>query len=161
LHRRAFSVPRVPRPIQELDVGDPETMGIDEGMRATTKLSIALVALIGLCFTAIGVIHQKEAGATTAIKVEQAKPTITITTQPASPPYTYNPAQLNAKVGQPITVTNNDPNGVHSVTAKDRSFNVDVPPTSSVTLTIQKAGSFAYNCTYHADEHNPASINVS
>jgi plastocyanin len=136
-------------------------MGIDEGMRATTKLSIALVALAGLCVTAIGAIHQNEAGATTAIRVQQTNPTITITPQPASPPYTYNPAQLNAKVGQPITVTNNDPNGVHSVTAKDRSFSVDVPPKSSVTLTVQKAGSFPYHCTYHADEHNPASINVS
>jgi plastocyanin len=142
-------------------IADPETMGIDEGMRATSKLSIALLALIGLCFTAIGAIHQNEAGATTAIKVQQGNPTITITPQPGSPPYTYNPAQLNAKVGQPITVTNNDPNGIHSVTAKDRSFSVDVPPNSSVTLTIPKAGSFPYHCTYHADEHNPASINVS
>ena len=136
-------------------------MGIDEGMSATTKLSIALMALIGLCFTAIGAIHQNEAGATTAIKVQQANATITVTPQPGSPPYTYNPAQLNAKVGQPITVTNKDPNGVHSVTAKDHSFNVDVPPNASVTLTVPKAGSYPYYCTYHATEHNPASINVS
>ena len=136
-------------------------MGIDEGMSATTKLSIALMALIGLCFTAIGAIHQNEAGATTAIKVQQPKPTITITPQPNSPPYTFNPAQVNAKVGEPITVTNNDENGVHSVTAKDHSFNVDVPPKSSVTVTVQKAGSFPYYCTYHSDEHNQASINVS
>ena len=136
-------------------------MGIDEGMRATTKLSIALVALIGLCLTAIDAIYQNEAGATAAINVQQANPTITITLQSSSPPYAYNPSQLNAKVGQPITVTNNDPNGDHSVTAKDRTFSVDVPPNGSVTLTVPKAGSFPYHCTYHSDEHNPASINVS
>ena len=136
-------------------------MGIDEGMRATTKLTIALVALMGLCLTAIDAIYQNEAGATAAINVQQANPAITITPQSSSPPYAYNPAQLNAKVGQPITVTNNDPNGVHSVTAMDRSFSVDVPPNGRVTLTVQKAGSFPYHCTYHADEHNPASITVS
>ena len=136
-------------------------MGIDEDMRATTKLIIALAAVIGLSFAAIGTIYQKDAGATTAVNVQQAGSKITISPQPNSPPYAYDPAQLNAKVGQPITVTNNDPNAVHSVTAKDHSFNVDVPPKGSVTLTIQKAGSFPYYCTYHSDEHNPASINVS
>jgi len=130
-------------------------------MRAITKLSVAVVALVGLSFTTIGAIHQNEAGATTAIKVQQTNPTITVSPQPSSPPYAYNPAQLNAKVGQPITITNNDPNGVHSVTAQDGSFSADVPPKSSVTLTVPKAGSFPYHCTYHADEHNPASINIS
>jgi plastocyanin len=130
-------------------------------MPATAKLRIALVALIGLCFTTIDAIDHNEAGATTAIKVQQANPTITVTSQPSSPPYAYNPAQLNAKIGQPITITNNDPNGVHSVTAKDGSFSADVPPKGSVTLTVKKAGAFPYYCTYHADEHNPASINIS
>ena len=136
-------------------------LGTDESMRATTKLTIALVAVIGLSLTAIGAIHESQAGATGAINVQQANPTISITPQSSTPPYTYNPAQTNAKPGQAITITNNDPNGVHSVTAKDRSFSVDVPPKSSVTLTIPKAGSYPYHCTYHPDEHNAASINVS
>jgi plastocyanin len=50
---------------------------------------------------------------------------------------------------------------VHSVTAKDRSFSVDVPPKSSVTLTVSKAGNYDYKCEYHPDAHNPASLNVS
>jgi hypothetical protein len=75
--------------------------------------------------------------------------------------YTYSPAQLNAKVGQAITITNKDPNGVHGVTANDRSFSVDVPPQSSVTLTVSKAGSYPYYCTYHPDAHNPATLNIS
>ena len=129
-------------------------------MRATMKLIIALVAVMGLWFTAIGAIDQAEAHATGAVTVEQANPTITITTGGSSP-YTYNPAQLNAKAGQAITITNDDPNGVHSVTAKDRSFSVDVPPKGSVTLTVPKAGSYPYYCTYHPDEHNPATINAS
>ena len=115
---------------------------------------------MGLCFTAIDAVAQNEAQATGEFKVQQANPTITIA-YGSNTPYTFEPAALDGKVGQPITVTNNDPRGVHSVTANDQSFSVDVPPKSSVTLTVQKAGSYPYHCTYHADEHNPASINVS
>ena len=121
-------------------------------MSARKKLTIALsavAAIAGLSFTP------------PAVSAEQANPTITIDNTGADPPYTYSPAQLEAKVGQAITVTNNDPNGVHSVTAKDQSFNVDVPPKSSVTLTVKKAGKYDYYCQYHTDAHNPASINVT
>jgi plastocyanin len=122
-------------------------------MSARTKLSIAIsaiAAIAGLSFIAPPV---NAAG--------QASPTITIDNKGGDPPYMYSPAALDAKVGQAITVTNNDANGVHSVTAKDRSFSVDVPPKSSVTLTISKAGKYDYYCEYHTDAHNPASINVS
>jgi plastocyanin len=57
--------------------------------------------------------------------------------------------------------SNKDANGVHSVTADDRSFSVDVPPRTSVTLTISKAGAYPYFCQYHPDSHNAASITVS
>ena len=120
-------------------------------MSVRTKLSIAIsaiAAIAGLSFIAPPV---NAAGG----------PTITIDNKGGDPPYVYSPAALDAKVGQAITVTNNDANGVHSVTAKDRSFSIDVPPKSSVTLTISKAGKYDYYCEYHTDAHNPASINVS
>jgi plastocyanin len=123
-------------------------------MSARTKLAIAVAAIAGLSFTAT-------AQATPASNVQTANPTITIDNTGGDPPYTYTPAQLDAKAGQAITVTNNDPNGVHSVTAKDRSFSVDVPPKTSVTLTVTKAGNYPYICQYHTDAHNPASLNVS
>jgi plastocyanin len=124
-------------------------------MSATTKLAIAVtaIAIAGLSFTAVGIVSQDEA------RAQEANPTITITNEGAT--YTYSPDKLQAKAGQPITVTNNDPNGVHTVTAKDRTFNVDVPPKSSVTFTVSKAGHYDYVCTYHQDAHNPASIDVS
>jgi plastocyanin len=123
-------------------------------MFARTKLAVAIAALAGLTFTAT-------AQATPAFNVQESNPTITIDNTGGDPPYAFSPAQLDAKVGQPITVTNNDPSGVHSVTAKDRSFSVDVPPKSSVTLTVSKAGNYDYKCEYHPDAHNPASLNVS
>ena len=130
-------------------------------MSTTRKLAVAVVVagLAGLSFTAFGVASASEAHATPAIAVDQSNPTITITNQGLN--YVYDPAQLNAKVGQTITITNKDPNGVHSVTAKDHSFSVDVPPQSSVTLKISKAGNYPYYCQYHPDAHNPASLNVS
>jgi plastocyanin len=121
-------------------------------MSARTKLAIAVAAITGLSFTAT-------APATPAFN--EANPTITIDNKGGDPPYSFSPAQLDAKVGQAITVTNNDPNGVHSVTATDRSFSVDVPPKSSATLTVSKAGKYDYICQYHTDGHNPASLNVS
>jgi plastocyanin len=95
------------------------------------------------------------------VSAQQGSPTITIENTGANPPYTFSPEQLDAKVGQEITVTNNDPSGVHSVTAKDQSFNVDVGPKSSVTFKVDKAGSYPYYCQYHTDAHNPATLNVS
>jgi plastocyanin len=127
-------------------------------MFATTKLAIAL-AIAGLSFTGIGIVSHDEARATPAFNVQQANPTITISNEGTN--YTYSPTQLEAKVGQAITITNNDPNGVHSVTAKDHSFTVDVPPQSSATLKVSKAGNYPYYCQYHTDSHNAASLNVS
>jgi plastocyanin len=128
-------------------------------MSATKRLAVTVAAVAGLFFTAFGIVSQGEARATPGFDVDQANPTITITNEGVN--YVFSPAQLDAKVGQAITVTNKDPNGVHSVTAKDHSFSVDVPPQSSVTLKVSKAGTYPYYCQYHTDAHNPASLNVS
>jgi plastocyanin len=117
-------------------------------MRILTKLTIGLVAVLALAFTAVGVTSQPHAGAQAAGK------TITITN------FQYNPADLAVKVGEKVTITNND-SAPHTVTARDGSFNADVPPNGSATLTVTKAGSHPYYCTYHPDQHNPASINAS
>lgn len=117
------------------------------------------MAIGGLFFTAAGVVSHDEAQATAAFNVQEANPTITITNEGAT--YRYSPDATAAKAGQPITIINKDPNGVHAVTAKDGSFSVDIPPNASTTLTVKKPGSYPYYCTYHTDAHNPASISVS
>jgi plastocyanin len=127
------------------------------GIRTATKITLA-VAFVGLTFTAIDVTSRSDADAA-GLKVQQGGPTITINSG-SDTPFAFEPAALDAKAGQSITVTNNA-SGVHSVTANDQTFSVDVPPKSSVTLTVDKAGAYPYHCTYHSDEHNPASINVS
>jgi plastocyanin len=117
-------------------------------MRTLTKLTIALVAMLGLSFTAVTVASDHHAAAQTAGKTIAIKD------------FQYNPADLAVKVGEKVTVTNSD-STPHTVTAKDGSFNVDLPPNGSATFTVPKPGSHPYYCTYHTSEHNPASITAS
>lgn len=117
--------------------------------------------MAGLSFPAIGIVSHDPARATPALKVQDGNPTITITNEGTY--FTFNPTTVEAKVGQPITVTNTDTYGVHSVTEKNRSFSVDVEPQSSKTLTVSTAGNYTYFCDWHTDNHDPqyASLNVS
>lgn len=117
-------------------------------MRTLTKLTVGLLAVLGLSITAIDVASGPRAGAQTA--------GATITIQD----FQYDPAELAVKVGETVTVTNNDV-APHTVTAKDGSFNADVPAGGTATLTVPAAGSFPYGCTYHADGHNEAKITAS
>jgi plastocyanin len=117
-------------------------------MRTLTKLTIGLVAVLGLAFTAVGAVSDAQAGAQAAGKTISIKD------------FQYNPADLAVKVGEKITLTNGD-TVPHTVTARDGSFNVDVPANGSATLTVPAAGSHPYYCTYHPDQHNPAKIDAS
>ena len=118
-------------------------------MRKLTMLIAGLVVALALSFTGVGITPGGESTAQA-----QAGGTITIDQ------FQYNPAELAAKVGQPITITNND-DMPHTVTAQDGSFDVTVPAKGSATVTAPKAGSFPYDCTLHPGQHNPASINAS
>jgi plastocyanin len=133
---------------------------IVEFMFARMKVTV-VAAIAGLSFTAIGIVSHDGARATPAFNVQESSPTITITNEGVT--YRFNPAHVDAKVGQPITVTNNDTYGTHSVTEKGRSFSVDVPPQSSKTLTVSKAGNYQFLCDWHTDAHEPkyGTMNVS
>ena len=110
-------------------------------------LTAALGVALGLSVTGVGVAPGSGTAhaQTSGITIQQ---------------FQYNPAEYAAKVGQPITVTNND-DAPHTVTAKDGSFDVTVPAKGSATVTVPKAGSFPYTCTFHPGQHNPASIKAS
>ena len=118
-------------------------------MRKLTMLAIGLVVALGLAFTAVGVAPNGERTANAqaaGITIDQ---------------FQYNPAELAAKAGQAVTITNND-DMPHTVTAKDGSFDVTVPAKGTAQVTPPKAGNFPYTCTLHpGGQHNPASINAS
>ena len=64
--------------------------------------------------------------------------------------WTYDPAQLNVKVGQSVTWTNTGA-VAHTVTADDgTSFDSgSVEPGGTFKLSPSSAGTFAYHCTFH------------
>jgi len=63
--------------------------------------------------------------------------------------FAFQPAELKAKVGDTVTVTNDDGTN-HSVTAVDGSFDTDPFSTGSKTFTLTKAGRFEYKCKIHS-----------
>ena len=117
-------------------------------MRNLTKLSLGFAVVLGLAVPAATTVvpdAPKAQAADAAISIDQ---------------FQYNPAELAAKAGTPITITNND-DMPHTVTAEDGSFDVTVPAKGTAQVTAAKAGSFPYTCTLHPGQHNPAKINAS
>ena len=62
--------------------------------------------------------------------------------------FKFLPTPLNAKVGDTITVTNEDSTD-HQLRAKDGSFDSGRFASGSKTFTLTKAGTFAYYCDVH------------
>lgn len=53
-----------------------------------------------------------------------------------------------AKAGQPIQLRNDD-STKHTVTADDGTFDVQVDASGTGTLTVDRAGTYAFHCTIH------------
>jgi plastocyanin len=73
----------------------------------------------------------------------------------APAPYTVTMANMSygqlpkgLKVGDTVTFVNRD-TVPHTVTARDRSFDLRLAAGKSASLTLHKAGAFAFYCTYH------------
>lgn len=60
----------------------------------------------------------------------------------------YGRMPAGIRVGDTIVWVNRD-NVPHTATARNRSFNVNVPQGRSVRMTVRQAGAFAYYCIYH------------
>ena len=63
--------------------------------------------------------------------------------------FAFAPMTLKAKVGDSITVSNQD-NTDHSLTANDGSFDTGVFATGSKTIKLTKAGTFSFHCQIHS-----------
>ncbi|HSX48724.1 MAG TPA: cupredoxin family copper-binding protein [Candidatus Saccharimonadales bacterium] len=63
--------------------------------------------------------------------------------------FSFSPATITVKVGDKVTITNND-SAPHTVTADDGSFDSGtIQPGATGTVTLSKAGTFAYHCSIH------------
>jgi plastocyanin len=62
--------------------------------------------------------------------------------------FAFSPANVDAKVGDTITVTNDD-GAAHTLTAVDMSFDTGAFSTGSKTITVAKPGRFEFQCNVH------------
>ncbi|UVC11800.1 cupredoxin family copper-binding protein [Rhizobium sp. TH2] len=60
----------------------------------------------------------------------------------------FGPTPAELKVGD-VIVWRNDDIFRHTATARDKSFDVDLPPKAEVRMTISKAGMVDYYCRFH------------
>jgi len=60
----------------------------------------------------------------------------------------FAPAEVSAKVGDTIEWINKDV-FVHTATARNGDFDVNIAPKKTVTSVLKKAGTVEYYCRYH------------
>jgi len=60
----------------------------------------------------------------------------------------FAPSPSNLHAGDTVEWVNQDI-FLHSATAADGSFDIDVPPGKSARVVIRKAGTINYSCKYH------------
>ena len=60
----------------------------------------------------------------------------------------YGPVPAGLHAGDVIVWTNRDLFR-HTATARDRSFDVDLPAGASKRITVARAGTFAFYCRFH------------
>jgi plastocyanin len=59
-----------------------------------------------------------------------------------------SPAEVSVKVGDSVEWTNKD-ELAHTATARNGDFDVNLPPKTSATFVVKKAGTVDYYCRYH------------
>jgi plastocyanin len=60
----------------------------------------------------------------------------------------FAPAEVTAKVGDTVEWVNKDV-FAHTATARNREFDVNLPPKKTVTSVLNKAGTIEYYCRFH------------
>jgi plastocyanin len=77
-----------------------------------------------------------------------AVPAQAATIQITSTDLVFTPAEVSAKVGDTIEWINKDV-FVHTATANNGDFDVNMPPKKTVTSVVKKAGTVEYYCRFH------------
>lgn len=119
-------------------------------VRAVHPLLLPLLAVPIVVVAVIGVLGTH--ASTRSNRSASGASTITIAS------FTYAPNPATAKVGDTITVANNDGTD-HTVTADDHSFDTGAFSSGSRSITVKHSGTI----TFHCDIHNfmTGSIQVS
>jgi plastocyanin len=60
----------------------------------------------------------------------------------------FSPAEVSAKIGDTIEWVNKDA-FVHTATARNKTFDVNIAVNKTATLVVHKDGDIAYYCRFH------------
>ena len=131
------------------------------GSRSLVRIAapVVVAGVIALGLTACGSSSKAATTASTAAPPPDVPSTVTststtsgaqtaTTTSIAIQGFSFKPSPARAKVGDTITVSNSDGTD-HTLTADDGSFDTGRFSSGSRTITLAKAGSFAYHCAVH------------
>ena len=83
-----------------------------------------------------------------AIATAQARQRVPATYTIAIDKMAFGPTPSGLHVGDAITWVNHDLFR-HTATAADGSFDLDLPPGKSGRVTLKRAGTLAFSCTFH------------
>ncbi len=72
----------------------------------------------------------------------------------------YGRVPAGIKVGDTITWVNND-TVIHTVTARDHSFDLRIPAGKSARMVAAKAGSFPFYCIFHSAMRGTLTVSAS
>ena len=115
---------------------------------SVSRLRVALLVLVTLALapaaTACGSSSKKSTASGGAL-------TVTIKS------LKFSPDPLSAKVGDTVTVTNQD-GFAHTFTADDGSFDTGSFASGSKTVKLTKAGTIAYHCNIHSSMHGTLQV---
>jgi plastocyanin len=103
-------------------------------------LALAIVVLVSAC----GGSSNETTSAQPSAPASTTQDAITIQD------FNFGPATLTVKAGAQVTVTNRD-STTHTATANGGAFDTgDLDPGKSKTITLAKAGTYAYHCQIHS-----------
>jgi len=60
----------------------------------------------------------------------------------------FGPSPAGVRVGDTVVWVNRDPVR-HTATARDKSFNLDLPPKASGKVVVKRVGAIAVYCVFH------------
>ena len=101
--------------------------------RTLHPLAVPLIAAAAAAFVPVPISHAATAPRVHTIVVAKMK---------------FGPVPAGIRAGDTIVWVNRDP-VKHSATARDRSFNVDLPPGKSGRMIVRRIGATAFYCIYH------------
>lgn len=114
-------------------------------VRYLVPIGVAVALIGGSCNTGSSTTEPAASPTATGSVEEPLEGTVPVTIDK----FATSPQTMVVKVGTTLEVTNNDVAG-HSLTAIDGSFDSGVlGKGQSKTLTMDKAGTFAFRCTPH------------